>query len=345
MLANSGSAPSKAEGISSGLTHEDVGKLILEHDPHIDKALRKGGVNKASLLKVFSKSDPDSLTGIISSDLDCDRLDYLRRTAHAGGVPYGEVDSDFIISKATLDDDGLLCFQSKAATAIDHFLVSRFYDWMQVVYHKTVVGLEWSLQIGIIELLERKLVDFSQAKVLQHIQGATWPSFDDSLMLAKFKELHERVKSASGLDVLADHLEGILFRRPAKEVFLWESIAEVGSREPALMKRVIEDELAAACGREGIDRNRVCLIWRKPFEFSSQNNMEEDYGERARSVNIIERNESKSSLLINRKQTLVHQMKGRQHHCVRVMYLPRAGESKAVRERIRSKLSTAAKAI
>jgi hypothetical protein len=333
----------KTEKFRKGLDHENVGRVILEHDPSIRQVLKYHNIDIEALQKIFSKSDPDAFVGIISSDLDCDRLDYLRRTARSGGVPYGEVDADFIISKASVDEDGILCFETKSATAIDHFLVSRFYDWMQVVYHKTVVGLEWSLQIGITELLKEETVDFSEDAVTALIVDNRWAAYDDSFMLSHFKRLYEKVKEASGGEVMEDHLEAIMYRRPAKEVFIWQSILEPKDNKPALLRRLIEAEIRSICHKKGIDARRFCVITQKPFQFSTNSLPEGDYGERAGAVNIVGRNEKKSTLLVDRPDTLVHQMKNKRHCCVRVMYLPRRLEKKSVREQIRSDLAAAAK--
>jgi uncharacterized protein len=100
-----------AESAKEGLHHEEVGGLVIGGDREIRDALQHHGYDLDDLLAIFSKSKPDILFGLISSDLDCDRLDYLRRSAHACGVPYGEVDVDFIISKSLLTK--MVSFASK----------------------------------------------------------------------------------------------------------------------------------------------------------------------------------------------------------------------------------------
>ena len=141
--------------------HEPLGEYIIRHDSEINRILNANGFDPTDLADRFSKARPDKLIGIISSDLDCDRLDYLRRTAHNSGAPYGSVDVRFLIDQATVDSDGMFCFRGKAARAADHLLISRFYDYMQVPFNKTVASLEWSLVSCLKELLNIKKLDCS----------------------------------------------------------------------------------------------------------------------------------------------------------------------------------------
>src|SRR4029079_8442307 len=136
-----------------------------------------------------------------SSELDCDRLDYLARTARIGGPPYGVVDVDFIISKASMDARGLFCFEHKAAAAIDHMLISRYFDYMQMVHHKTVAALEWSLKKCIDAVLEEGLSSFNQASVKKMIADGQWSFFDDPRMIEQFKDLEKQVSGRSGGDL------------------------------------------------------------------------------------------------------------------------------------------------
>jgi len=74
------------------INHEMVGKRILEYDPEITEVLRTFDIEPNSISAIFNRSQPDTLTNLISSDLDADRIDYLLRTAYFSGLPYGGVD-------------------------------------------------------------------------------------------------------------------------------------------------------------------------------------------------------------------------------------------------------------
>ena len=111
------------------------------------------------------------LPSLVSSDLDCDRLDYLLRTAHCAGLPYGKVDVEYITTQMAVDSDGFLCLTKKALRAVDNLLVSRYYDYTQVAFHKTVVALEEVLCNVIRELLSRRLLDCSGQAIARSVRA------------------------------------------------------------------------------------------------------------------------------------------------------------------------------
>ena len=68
-------------------SHEDVTRLLIENEPQIGKAL---GKYKKEVISLFEE---DSLNSdIISSSMDVDKLDYLRRDSYHTGVAYGQFD-------------------------------------------------------------------------------------------------------------------------------------------------------------------------------------------------------------------------------------------------------------
>lgn len=340
VLDFNGSASDESDG--EGLHHEDVGSVILENDLDLKKIFKRYGIDVSELASVFSKTDPDALFGIISSDLDCDRLDYLPRSAHSSGVPYGTVDVDFIIGKATVDKDGILCFESKAATAIDHFLISRFYDYMQVVYHKTVIGLEWSLNYAVVDLLKRGLLKVSAADVTKMVKNGEWSDFDDSYLFSQFKSLRKTLGQSAGTQLICDHLRAILHRQPPKLVYRWESVLPKEDKTGKLRSSLLRAKVKEVADELGIDQNRFHVIERKPFPFSSdltELGKSMTYGEQARSVSILEKGKKKSSLLVERDDCLISTMSSMRNFALNVLYLPREAEAKSVRETIRKKLA------
>ena len=62
---------------------------------------------------------------MISSEIDCDRLDYLLRDSYNTGTKYGLVDLERIISALTFSPDGNIAIKPKGIVAIEHFLVLR----------------------------------------------------------------------------------------------------------------------------------------------------------------------------------------------------------------------------
>lgn len=84
------------------------------------------------------------LHNLVSGTLDVDRLDYLIRDSFHCGVPYGTCEVDLLIKSLSLgefDDQLVLRLDRKAAHALDDMLWSRYQLFLQVLNHKTNVGL------------------------------------------------------------------------------------------------------------------------------------------------------------------------------------------------------------
>jgi HD superfamily phosphohydrolase len=332
----------KTEAAES-VKHEDLGAIIIDADPEISAILEKSDDIDVKVLKgIFSKTLPHPLFGIISSELDCDRLDYLGRTSRQSGVPFGVVDVEFIISKATLGPDGELAFDRKAAKAIDHLLVGRYYDYMQMVHHKTVEGLEWSLAECIKFALREDPGLLSKQYVRTCVENGNWWQKDDSWFVGLFKKLEERASGSAGLSIVRDHLAAVLYRRPAKRVWKWEAVQERGSREVDLRFRLANEAVTRIAKEMGIDRHRFDIAVRdfKLVKLNSSDFLHEGYDEeKARSVRI--RGRDSTSYLVEDESLLIHLLAKMRNFAVSVYYLPIVGEDKAVRDEIRTKLSSA----
>lgn len=120
----------------SDISHEDISLLMMEM---INKEFN-GQLNLA--LKIFKDEYPKKfLHQLISSQLDMDRLDYLRRDSFFTGVTEGNIGSDRIIKMLNVHDDQLVV-DSKGIYSIENYLISRRLMYWQVYLHKTAVAYE-----------------------------------------------------------------------------------------------------------------------------------------------------------------------------------------------------------
>ena len=87
---------------------------------------------------------------LISSQIDLDRLDYLKRDSFFTGVSEGNVNSERIITMMNVINDELV-IDSKGIYSIEKYLTSRMFMYWQVYFHKTSVTAE----IYLIEALKR----------------------------------------------------------------------------------------------------------------------------------------------------------------------------------------------
>lgn len=78
---------------------------------------------------------------LVSSQLDMDRLDYLRRDSFFTGVTEGNIGSARIIKMLNVKDDRLV-IEEKGIYSIENFLMARRLMYWQVYLHKTSVAAE-----------------------------------------------------------------------------------------------------------------------------------------------------------------------------------------------------------
>ena len=81
------------------------------------------------------------LTQLVSSQLDMDRMDYLKRDSFFTGVVEGNINPDRIISTLNVKDDQLVV-DSKGIYSVEKYLVARMFMYWQVYNHKSSFSAE-----------------------------------------------------------------------------------------------------------------------------------------------------------------------------------------------------------
>lgn len=122
--------------IVEGLSHERISLLIMEQlNQEFNQSLTLGiQIFKGAYQRKF-------LNQLVSSQLDMDRLDYLKRDSFYTGVPEGNINSERIITMLNVVDDQLVV-EEKGIYSVEKFLVARRLMYWQVYLHKTGVAAE-----------------------------------------------------------------------------------------------------------------------------------------------------------------------------------------------------------
>ncbi len=81
---------------------------------------------------------------LISSQLDMDRMDYLKRDSFYSGVAEGNINSDRLIQMMNVKED-VLVIEEKGIFSVEKFLVARRLMYWQAYLHKTSVVAEITL--------------------------------------------------------------------------------------------------------------------------------------------------------------------------------------------------------
>jgi len=119
-----------------GISHEDISLRMMEQ---INREM-KGQLTLA--ISIFKDEYPNKIFHqLISSQLDMDRLDYLRRDSFYTGVTEGNIGSARIIKMLNVKDDRLVV-EAKGIYSIENYLTTRRLMYWQVYLHKTAVGYE-----------------------------------------------------------------------------------------------------------------------------------------------------------------------------------------------------------
>ena len=129
--------------------HEYWSKTLVKNYPPITSILKNFGSelpNQIGELFVTKSLFLNPLKTLISSEIDCDRLDYLLRDSYNTGTKYGLVDLERIISALTFSPDGNIAIKPKGVIAIEHFLVLRNMMYRTIYNHRINEISTWILE-------------------------------------------------------------------------------------------------------------------------------------------------------------------------------------------------------
>lgn len=108
---------------------------------------------------------------LVSSEMDCDRMDYLLRDSYFCGVSYGKFDLDWIIDNlriAIIKDQAFLGISERAVATFDDFLLCRFHMFLMVYFHYKSVCLEKMLKRYFTHAPEEYSIPADIEKYLEH---------------------------------------------------------------------------------------------------------------------------------------------------------------------------------
>jgi HD superfamily phosphohydrolase len=124
------------KSIVEDVNHESISLLFMnqlnvEFNGQLSLAIKvfKGDYHRKFMLQ------------LISSQLDMDRMDYLKRDSFYSGVSEGNVNSQRLIQMMNVVDD-VLVIEEKGIYSVEKFLMSRRLMYWQVYLHKTSLAAE-----------------------------------------------------------------------------------------------------------------------------------------------------------------------------------------------------------
>jgi len=144
------------KSLFSNTRHEEISLIFMEQ---LNREFR--GELSLSIDIFKNRYQKHFLHQLVSSQLDMDRLDYLKRDSFFTGVTEGVIGSDRIIKMLNVLNDQLVV-DEKGIYSIEKFLIARRLMYWQVYLHRTVVASEQIL----IQMLKRARTLVSRGKGL-----------------------------------------------------------------------------------------------------------------------------------------------------------------------------------
>ncbi|NAS13604.1 HD domain-containing protein [Poritiphilus flavus] len=131
--------------IVDGIDHEDISLQFMEAlEEETDLDLRLA-------MQIFNGTYPRKfMNQLVSSQLDMDRLDYLKRDSFYTGVAEGNINAERLITMLNVVNDELVV-EEKGIYSVEKFLMARRFMYWQVYLHKTGIVAEQLL----IKILQR----------------------------------------------------------------------------------------------------------------------------------------------------------------------------------------------
>lgn len=125
--------------IVTGINHEEVSNIFLSRLNELFKG------ELAYAIRVYQdKCKKKFLHKLVSSQLDMDRIDYLKRDSFFTGVAEGVINYERLLNMLNVVDDGLV-IEAKGIYSVEKFITARRLMYWQVYLHKTVLGAEYML--------------------------------------------------------------------------------------------------------------------------------------------------------------------------------------------------------
>ncbi len=169
-----------------GVNHEKMSSAIICGDTEVNQILNKHDGNLAADVAGIINHEGrfPLIESLVSSQLDCDRMDYLKRDSYFTGAFYGDIDVEKIMRSMRVIDNKIV-YKTSAINTIEDYLVGRYHMYWSVYYHPTARSYEIILEKIYLRIQELIRMDFDfklDISILNAVENKTL-SVNDYLML------------------------------------------------------------------------------------------------------------------------------------------------------------------
>lgn len=249
--------------------HEHLGLEVIKKDPEIRTILDDAKIDAELIGKIVTGEigiykHSIVYTQLMHSSLDADRMDYLLRDSKQAGVVFGNIDLDYIINnmckvKYKVDEKNeiyLIAVQDKAQSAVEHFLMARYFHYSRTIMHKSSMAFETVAKVLIYKMLMGSNSDLfysNYQKLVDAIGKEEFYGFTDDFMWTHLKDYVHKSQDAY-LSKLWNTLEG---RKKPRIIVCYKDLIEkqknVHSEKYILVNRFMENNQKEIAENFGIN--------------------------------------------------------------------------------------------
>lgn len=242
------------------INHEEwTARIILDPATQVNAILRKYDPELPALLaSIYDYTySPGFISQLVSSQLDCDRMDYLLRDSLMTGVKYGVFDLEWILHALRIErESGRIYVDRKGIHAVEEYLQARYYMFRQVYFHRTLRSAEAVFVSALTRARELtlagKLRCESPHSAFDKMLLSETLSIEEYLDLDDTDPLYNMKRWANDADPILSDLARRLVNR---KLFKAADLDMPASRLPEFLK-----EAAAMVGAAGFDPRYYLII-------------------------------------------------------------------------------------
>ncbi|MDC4183997.1 HD domain-containing protein [Mycoplasma bradburyae] len=157
-------------------------KQILNKHGEIYHILKENDIVPEDVAGLIDKKNPMLkkrpmwMQQLISSELDADRIDYLKRDSYYTGATYGTIDSKLLDRWIVFDPKSKqVGYEKKAITTIESLLIGRYHMYKSVYNNHKSVALERTIALSLkrmIDLIKEGKFDFLGFDIMEQLFDA-----------------------------------------------------------------------------------------------------------------------------------------------------------------------------
>ncbi|MGT2933378.1 HD domain-containing protein [Streptococcus catagoni] len=205
-----------------------------DHEAVTQEIITNSGTEINAILSRFSPDFPHKVASVInhsypnkqvvqliSSQIDCDRMDYLLRDSYFSATKYGQFDLMRIL-RVIRPIENKIVFEKNGMHAVEDYIVSRFQMYMQVYFHPA----SRSVELGLQNLLKRaKFLYKKKPSYFEKTAPRLMPFLENDYSLEDYLKLDDGVLNtyfqawmSSEDDILIDLASRFINRKILKSV-------------------------------------------------------------------------------------------------------------------------------